>query len=49
MKTKEKVIRKSINRIEKRLKILQDLFESTPISRIYEIRTEIYNILSKTL
>ena len=47
MKTKEKIIRKSINRIEKRLKILQDLFSATPVSNICEIRIKAQKLLSK--
>lgn len=47
MTIKEQVINESIERINKRLKVLQDLFEANPVSRICEIRIEAQKLLEK--
>lgn len=45
MTTKEKVIRESITRIEKRLKEIDDINNARPISDLIEVRKEAQSLL----
>jgi len=47
MSIKEQVIHETKKRIEKRLKVLRDLFEANPVSRICEIRIEAQKLLEQ--
>ena len=47
MTTKEKVVRESIKRITKRLKVLEDIQNSSPASDLIDVRKEAQELLEQ--